>query len=80
MALKFCDEREAARVLACSRALLRRMRSERRGPRWTRIGRLVRYRDDWLVEFADANATPPVGAREQLAAHENPNKRRARLP
>jgi hypothetical protein len=37
------DEREAARMLAVSVAALRRWRRERRGPRFTRLERCVRY-------------------------------------
>lgn len=50
------NEKEAARFLNCSVALLRRMRREHRGPRWVRIGgRLVRYPADWLSEYVDHN-------------------------
>ncbi len=52
------DERGAARYLGCSAALLRRMRRERRGPRWTRVGRLVRYPERWLSEYVEAQAVP----------------------
>ena len=50
------DDRKAAEFLGCSRALLRRMRREGRGPRWTRVGRLVRYPSDWLSEYIEAHA------------------------
>ncbi len=59
--MKMCDEREAARLLGCSVALLRRMRLERRGPKFTRIGRLVRYPQDWLYQYVEANAVRPEG-------------------
>jgi excisionase family DNA binding protein len=49
-------EQEAAKVLKCSVPGLRRMRREGRGPRWTRLGKLVRYRSDWLREFLEENA------------------------
>lgn len=54
--MKLYDDREAADFLGCSRALLRRMRREGRGPRWTRIGRLVRYPSDWLSQYVEAHA------------------------
>jgi len=41
-------------------ALLRRMRREGRGPRFTRIGRLVRYPEDWLYKYIEANAVGPA--------------------
>ena len=49
------DEREVAQLLRCSAACLRRMRRERRGPRWTRVGRLVRYPRAWLEDYIGAN-------------------------
>ncbi len=54
--MKICDEREAAKLLGCSVALLRRMRREGRGPQFTRIGRLVRYPEDWLYQYIEENA------------------------
>lgn len=55
--MKTMTEKEAAQVLSCSVACLRRMRRKCRGPRWTRVGRLVRYSDRWLNEFLEANST-----------------------
>ncbi len=54
--MKICDEREAAKLLGCSVALLRRMRREGRGPKFTRIGRLVRYPEEWLCQYIEENA------------------------
>jgi predicted DNA-binding transcriptional regulator AlpA len=49
-------EREVARMLQCSRYALRRMRRERRGPSWVRIGgRMVRYPETWLLGYLEAN-------------------------
>jgi predicted DNA-binding transcriptional regulator AlpA len=36
-------EVEVAEIFKCSRAALRRMRREKRGPRFIHVGRLVRY-------------------------------------
>jgi hypothetical protein len=58
--MKTLTEKEAAQVLSCSIACLRRMRHESRGPRWTRVGRLVRYSDQWLSEYLEANSSRPV--------------------
>jgi hypothetical protein len=55
--MKMYDDKKAAEKLDCSVALLRRMRREGRGPRFTRIGRLVRYSDDWLLEYIQKNAS-----------------------
>ncbi len=49
-------EHETAKLLKCSVPGLRRMRREGRGPRWTKLGKLVRYRSDWLREFLEKNA------------------------
>ena len=36
-------ETEVAQIFKCTRAALRRMRREKRGPRFIHVGRLVRY-------------------------------------
>lgn len=46
---------EVARSLRCTPAALRRMRAEDRGPRWVRVGRLVRYPSQWVDEWLAAN-------------------------
>ena len=48
-------ERDVAALLRCSPAALRRMRREGRGPRWTRVGRLVRYPLRWVQDWIEAN-------------------------
>ncbi|MCI0623843.1 MAG: hypothetical protein L0387_19665 [Acidobacteria bacterium] len=50
------------------------MRREGRGPRWTRIGRLVRYPERWLIEFVEQNAD----ARKQSASTAGPRVAEAR--
>jgi hypothetical protein len=59
-------EQEAANVLKCSVAALRRMRRESRGPRWTKLGKLIRYRPDWLRDFLEENAV-----KQQEVEHED---------
>lgn len=49
-------EKEVAEVLQCSVACLRRMRREGRGPKWTKVGRLVRYSEHWVTEYLEANS------------------------
>jgi hypothetical protein len=46
-------EREVADQLKCSRDALRRMRRERRGPPWVRIGRMIRYPVAWLETYLE---------------------------
>jgi len=58
--MKLKDEKKAAEFLGCSVALLRRMRREGRGPRFTRVGRLVRYPETWLLEYVEKNASRAV--------------------
>ncbi len=52
-------EKEVAQLLRCSAAALRRMRKENRWPRWTKVGRLIRYPKSWLADFVQGNAGPP---------------------
>lgn len=67
-------EREVAAILRCSVAALRRMRRERRGPKWTRVGRLVRYPEPWLREFIEQNANEPrQEAGQAQAQHDDSN-------
>ena len=54
--MKTYRENEVARMLNCSRATLRRMRREHRGPRWTRVGRMIRYPDEWMTEYVERHA------------------------
>ena len=53
------NERQAARLLACSVAALRRWRREGRGPEFTRLERCVRYSsrsiECWLEENSSGN-------------------------
>ena len=48
-------EPELASDLKCKPAALRRMRREGRGPRWIRVGRLIRYPRAWVQEWIEAN-------------------------
>jgi hypothetical protein len=52
---RLLDERQAAELLRCSVALLRKMRRERSGLTVTRISRLVRYSECDLAVFIAAN-------------------------
>jgi hypothetical protein len=46
------NEREAAEVLGCSVGLLRKWRLFREGPTYCKLGKLVRYQQQELMEFA----------------------------
>ena len=60
-------EGDLAKLLRCSVACLRRMRREGRGPRWARIGRLVRYPEVWVLEYLNSNSTPNSDAKKTFA-------------
>ena len=53
--LSVLSERELAAEWRCTTAALRRMRREGRGPRWVRVGRLIRYPCTWAQEWLEAN-------------------------
>jgi hypothetical protein len=57
------DERSAAKMLACSRALLRKWRLNEEGPSYCKIGRLVRYRRSDLDAFLAASRVETGGGR-----------------
>jgi hypothetical protein len=48
-------ETEAARVLGLSVATMRAWRQSRRGPRFVRLGRAIRYTPEDLKQFVAAN-------------------------
>lgn len=48
-------EDEVSKILNCTKAALRRWRREGRGPRWVKMGRLVRYHPadiDSFIKFS----------------------------
>jgi Helix-turn-helix domain len=53
-------EAEVSGIMKCTKAALRRWRREGRGPRFLRIGRLIRYRVSDLEEFLDKHASELV--------------------
>ena len=55
------NEKEAAVILGCSVAALRKWRLHGKGPRYHKIGRLVRYGEADLAAFLDANRIDPTG-------------------
>jgi len=57
-------ETQLSAALHCSKAALRRMRREGRGPRWTRVGRLIRYPKQWVQQFIEQNASSAAGTPE----------------
>ena len=55
-------EQQAAEMLGCSVAALRKWRWLGKGPVYCKVGRLVRYGDADLVAYLDANRVQPAGA------------------
>jgi predicted DNA-binding transcriptional regulator AlpA len=58
-------EMDVSKHLRVSVACVRRWRLERRGPKFVKIGSLVRYRPEDLEQWV--NAQPTGGEREDLA-------------
>ena len=58
MTMQTFTEKDVARILKCSVAGLRKMRRERRGPRWIRVGRLIRYPEESLQELLAEQGNP----------------------
>lgn len=50
------NEGEVAQLLQCTKSALRRWRREGRGPRFVRLGRLIRYSPTDLEEFIEQNS------------------------
>jgi hypothetical protein len=57
------NERQAANVLGCSVALMRKWRLYGDGPSYCKIGRLVRYRQGDLDSFVEAHRVETAGGR-----------------
>jgi hypothetical protein len=55
------NEKEAAVILGCSVAALRKWRLLRKGPTYCKVGRLVRYAQADLLAFLDANRIDLTG-------------------
>jgi predicted site-specific integrase-resolvase len=55
--LQLLNEKQAARLLACSVAALRRWRREGRGPQFTRLERCVRYEARAIERFVAENSS-----------------------
>ncbi len=59
------DSRQLADYLGCTTATIERLRSEGRGPRYCRVGRMVRYRGRDIADYLD-NYTVDTEGREQV--------------
>jgi len=58
----YINEFAAAEHLKLSVHTLRGMRRDKKGPRYTKFGRAVRYRTSWLDAWAELNSVDPLAA------------------
>jgi hypothetical protein len=57
---RMLDERQTARLLACSVAALRRWRREQRGPEFVRFERCIRYDLRAIERYLAENSSAPT--------------------
>jgi predicted DNA-binding transcriptional regulator AlpA len=57
--MRLLNEQEVAQMLNCTVSALRRWRREGRGPKFTKIYRLVRYRDCDVAYFIERHVFQP---------------------
>jgi hypothetical protein len=62
------NEDQTAKILNCTKAALRRWRRERRGPRFVKLGRLIRYRETDLEAFVDQVTENVIQGKRRLNA------------
>jgi len=65
--MQLMNEIEASKVLCCTVSAMRRWRRERRGPKFVRLGRMVRYCDSDLADFV-SECTEATQKKRKLAA------------
>jgi predicted DNA-binding transcriptional regulator AlpA len=66
--LQLLTENEASGRLKCTVAALRRWRRERRGPRYVKMGRLVRYSQKDLEDFIERSTQNVIQEKRKLTA------------
>ncbi len=64
--MQLLTEIETSKILCCTIAALRRWRRERRGPRFVKLGRLIRYSQTDLENFVE-RSTQNVQEKRKLA-------------
>ena len=65
--MQLYSEKATSEILACTVSCLRRMRRERRGPRFVRLGRLIRYSEADLQKFIEASTENVIPEKRRLA-------------
>lgn len=66
--MQLLTEQKAAEVLNCTIAALRRWRRERRGPRFVKLGRLIRYNLSDIEAFVEQSTQAVVQQGRRLSA------------
>ncbi len=68
---RLLTEDELAKLWGVTSSLLQKMRHEGRGPRFVRIGRLVRYRMSDVMRYVEENSigTEPPRVLDPVAVH-----------
>ena len=59
----YLDENDAAKIMGCSPALLRKWRRLGQGPTYRHVGRLIRYFEPDIHAYMDAQRAETGGAR-----------------
>ncbi len=72
--MQLLKEDEVAQVLQCTQSALRRWRREDRGPRFVRVGRLIRYSKSDLEDFIEENSVGKAKAKEKEKEEEEERK------
>ena len=65
------DQKQAAQILGLSVRTLERHRIAGTGPRFARLGRLIRYRQNDLIEWVDSklrNSTSELSRRDRQSS------------
>jgi hypothetical protein len=65
--MQLLSEDETSKILKCTKAALRRWRRERRGPRFIRLGRLIRYSQSDLEDFVNRSTQNVIQEKRRFA-------------
>ena len=65
--MQLMTEDETSEILKCTVAALRRWRRERRGPRFVKLGRLIRYRQSDIEDFVDRSTQNVIQEKRRFA-------------
>ncbi len=66
--MKLLNENQTAEMLQVTKSCLRRMRRERRGPAYVKVGKLIRYSEAALEDFIKANTQVVISQKRKLSS------------